>query len=202
MDFPAIVPSALSSLADLYDQTGDPAAQTAAAALRTVPKTYSPPEGSVPEVITDLPWSLREVPQKLRLGTLIEFAAAAPWRSGRAAFPPSFEGRSAVVELIGPDGLGVSDTIRSGLYLQASGCLYPPHSHAAEEFYLVLSGDALWQRGDGMFEPKPPGTLIHHEPWVRHAMRTLMPPLLAAWIWVGPDLTYRTYRIDETVPLL
>ena len=146
MDFPAIAPSALSSLADLYDQTGDPAAQTAAAALRTVPKTYSPPEGSVPEVITDLPWSLREVPQKLRLGTLIEFAAAAPWRSGRAAFPPSFEGRSAVVELIGPDGLGVSDTIRSGLYLQASGCLYPPHSHAAEEFYLVLSGDALWQR--------------------------------------------------------
>ena len=102
-----------------------------------------------------------------------------------------------MLDIVGPDGAVVSTEIRSGLYLQSPGCLYPPHNHRAEEFYLVLSGDALWQRGDGGFTSEPPGTLIHHEPWVWHAMRTCDEPLLAAWVWLGDDLSYDTYRLTQ-----
>ncbi len=41
-----------------------------------------------------------------------------------------------------------------------------------------------------------PGGLIHHEPFESHSMKTFSETLLAAWIWIGEDVTYKTYRID------
>jgi len=164
--------------------------------LRQTPEHYVTDFGTLPEVTSHLTVALDAIPEALRSPPLLELANSPLWRAGRMIFPPCFQGKSAILELLGPHGLGVSHSVRSGLYLQSPGCLYPPHSHAAEEFYLVLSGHASWQKGESEFEKKSPGALIHHSSYESHAMRTFEVPLLAAWIWIGEDLTYDTYRID------
>lgn len=113
--------------------------------------------------------------------------------------PPSFAGRSAYVEIVGPEGLAYFAGLRFGLFLQTSKSLYPPHNHAAEEFYYVLSGTAYWQKGDSEYVARSPGTLIHHAPWERHSMQTKVEPLLAMWAWTG-GLNFSTYRIDDAWP--
>jgi len=50
---------------------------------------------------------------------------------------------------------------------------------------------------DDQFEAKKPGTLIHHEPWVAHAIETQNEPLLAAWIWMGGNLSYDSYSLER-----
>jgi len=196
MNITSVLPSVLLSLADLYEKAGFPPVQRAINLLRQTPEQYAIDFGTLPEVTSHLPVALNAIPTALRNPILLAFANCPLWRAGRVSFPSSFQGKSAILEILGPDGLAVSHSVRSGLYLQSPECLYPPHSHAAEEFYLVLSGDASWQKGDGEFEEKRPGALIHHRPGESHAMKTFGSPLLAAWIWIGEDLTYDTYRID------
>ena len=117
-----------------------------------------------------------------------------PWTDGNFALPDEIRGRNAFAELVGPEGPFLCQHCRFGFYLQAPDCLYPAHSHAAEEFYLILSGSAEW-RLDGAepFIPSVPG-LVHHRPWQKHEMGTRRFPLLAMWAWVG-DISYATYSI-------
>ena len=69
--------------------------------------------------------------------------------------------------------------------VQAPRILYPPHSHLAPELYCAVAGTAEWKKGDGPFEPKPPGSWMVHEPWTSHAMQTRSEPLVALAIWTA-----------------
>jgi len=69
--------------------------------------------------------------------------------------------------------------------VQAPHILYPPHSHLAPELYYAVAGTAEWKKGDGPFEPKPPGSWMVHEPWTSHAMQTRSEPLVALAIWTA-----------------
>ena len=129
-------------------------------------------------------------PQPLRAS-----APEIPWIIGGDKMPASFAGRSAYNEIVGPDGFAASDSLRFGLYVQAPESFYPPHNHAAEEFYYVLSGTARWQKGEEALSLKPPGSCIRHAPWQRHAMETMAEPLLALWVWTG-DLDMASYRME------
>lgn len=71
-----------------------------------------------------------------------------------------------------------------GFLLQAPHTYYPPHVHKAEEFYFVLSGTAVWQRGRE-WQVRPPGSFIHHGSGVVHAMQTHHEPLLALAAWIS-----------------
>ncbi len=125
---------------------------------------------------------------------ILDLAPQLPWTDGGFALPDGIRGRNAYAELIGPEGPFLCQRCRFGFYLQAPDCLYPAHSHAAEEFYLILSGSAEW-RLDGAepFIPPVPG-LVHHRPWQKHEMSTRRFPLLAMWAWIG-DIRYATYSI-------
>jgi mannose-6-phosphate isomerase-like protein (cupin superfamily) len=132
------------------------------------------------------------------LRSLLERTAVhLPWRISDTNVPESFSGRSASAEIAGPDGLVPSQDLRFGLFWQSPETFYPPHSHAAEEFYFVLSGSPLWQKDEAPFEGIAPNTLVHHEPYQRHAMRTARDGLLAMWIWTG-DLSFSSYRFHES----
>ncbi|HKY94850.1 MAG TPA: dimethylsulfonioproprionate lyase family protein [Kiloniellales bacterium] len=91
----------------------------------------------------------------------------------------------AYCDFIGPRGLMDSKAVALGVLLLGPGRLYPDHSHPAAEIYHVLSGTAEWSRDGGAFAPKPPGSAIHHAPWVRHAMRIGDETLFALYGWVG-----------------
>jgi hypothetical protein len=119
-----------------------------------------------------------------------------PWTEGGFILPDEIRGRNAYAEIIGPQGPLASEKVRFGFYLQAPDCLYPAHSHAAEELYLILSGAVEWRLdGSESFVPCVPG-LVHHMPWQMHEMRTRQFPLLAMWAWIG-DIRLSTYSISS-----
>ena len=78
------------------------------------------------------------------------------------------------------------------MLLLAPGLTYPLHAHQAEELYLPLSGVAEWQMDDADFAWVQPGQVIHHAPWVPHAMRCGAEPMAALYLWRGGDLTAKS----------
>ena len=103
--------------------------------------------------------------------------------------------RHAYTEIVGPEGVFVSDIMRFGLYLQSAGTVYPDHHHAAVELYFVVSGTAEWRRGEETFAKKVPGSLIHHETMQPHATTTRAEPLVAMWVWIG-DISADSYEVS------
>jgi hypothetical protein len=99
-----------------------------------------------------------------------------------------------VCEIIGPSGQIKDESIRAGLLFQDANVLYPRHSHAAEEIYCPLSGQAAWQRDDDDWRLHAPGDVIHHLPFQPHAIKTRTMPLLAFWGWAG-DIGADSYHI-------
>lgn len=114
-----------------------------------------------------------------------------PWRAGGGGKAPDI----CVVEIVGPDGIAACDECRAGALFQSAGYFYPWHRHAAEEFYVPVSGTATW-----MAEGREPAAvasmkeLIHHHSWQPHAVRTDDEPLLALWLWTG-DLSIGQYEL-------
>ena len=181
--------------ADAYAATGDDGAIAFADALRATRGPFRLPAGEPPPTPAWLAAALDALPPDELAPALRASAPEIPWIIGGDRMPASFAGRSAYNEIVGPDGFAASDSLRFGLFVQAPESFYPPHNHAAEEFYYVLSGTARWQKGEEALSLKPPGSCIRHAPWQRHAMETTAEPLLALWVWTG-DLDMASYRME------
>lgn len=98
----------------------------------------------------------------------------------------------AHTELIGTKGPIVSNKIQSGFLLLGPKIEYPSHSHEPEEFYLPFS-KALWKKGGSEWVERPAGSLIYHDSWVSHSMKTTSEALLAFYIWKGSELGKTPY---------
>ena len=88
-----------------------------------------------------------------------------------------------------------SDQFRFGIYWQQAHTFYPKHRHDALELYHIISGTALWQRGDQDFKPLAPGASFEHLDHIDHALKTKDEDLLAIWAW-GGDLSFDNYTMD------
>ena len=122
-------------------------------------------------------------------------AANLGWRKpGFGLVPDAVVAYMDVCEIIGPSGQIKDESIRAGLLFQDANVLYPRHSHAAEEIYFPLSGQAAWQRDDDDWRLHAPGDVIHHLPFQPHAIKTRTMPLLAFWGWAG-DIGADSYHI-------
>jgi len=106
------------------------------------------------------------------------------WREASRGVPDFFKGGYAFAEIIGEQGLIVSENIRIGLFLQKPHVNYPLHAHEAKELYIILSGTARWKIDDKMFSVFP-GSIIKHQSCQDHATFTEEETLFALWIWTG-----------------
>ena len=184
----------VAASADAYAATGDSSAMALAKQLDASSLRFALPTAPPQPALACLSDALMNLPPGPLAPLLKACAPRIPWTVGDFKMPASFAGRSAYVEMVGPEGLAQREDLRFGLYIQTPASFYPPHNHAAEELYYVLSGTARWQKADGDFRAMAPGTLIRHASWERHAMRTAAEPLLAMWSWTG-DLNVSTYRV-------
>lgn len=114
-------------------------------------------------------------------------AWAQSFASGEAS--PAFLANYGWTEIIGPRAPLRAARLSAGFLLLGPRVAFPLHRHPAEEVYVPLSGTAVWRRGRRPFGPVPPGRIIHHSPWLPHAMRTSDEPLLAMYVWRGDDFT-------------
>jgi quercetin dioxygenase-like cupin family protein len=98
---------------------------------------------------------------------------------------PRFLENYGYAVLAGPGGLIETRKLALGLLLLGPGTHYPTHRHPAEEIYVVASGEAEWQMGEGDWRRRPAGDVIRHDSMVPHATRALEQPLLAVYVWRG-----------------
>jgi hypothetical protein len=96
------------------------------------------------------------------------------------------------LELLGTRGHFSNDKIAAGFLILGPRLLYPDHHHTAEEIYIPLTGGTEWRMGDGDFEQREAGAVIHHASDMRHAMRTGDEPLLAVYLWRGGPLAQKS----------
>ena len=79
----------------------------------------------------------------------------------------------------------VSENIGLSYTVQGPHATYPDHAHKAIEIYYVISGKALWKRGDEPWVERYPGEVILHTAGMRHAMKTGDEPLVAMAVWIS-----------------
>lgn len=113
--------------------------------------------------------------------------------SQNAGYTPENSSRSfldgyAYASLSGPDGPILCEAPMAGYMLLGPNVHYPDHRHQPREVYLVLTPGAQWSLDSGEWFEVAPGTVIVHDSWQKHAIRTGETPFLAfaAWLEAGP----------------
>lgn len=96
----------------------------------------------------------------------------------------SFLDGYAYAGLSGPDAALSWAAPRTGVMLMGSHVLYPGHNHAAREIYMLLTPGTEWRLDGGDWFEVAAGSLIFHDSWQMHEMRTRDLPMLAVAAWL------------------
>ena len=97
------------------------------------------------------------------------------------------------VELVGPEGLTTSDSLRIGLYGMVPNSAYDIRTHPAEEIYIMLAGEVFWKVGGGEYSPHYAGSRSYHPSYMEHANMTREQAFLSIYIWCG-DVSTTDYH--------
>ena len=166
------------------------------------PATPEPP-AVVTRYLGDCRAEANHPPSERLLAALERTPGVIAWRSSRSYDnEPSmadFLSHYAVGMILGPDRFGTgcpfdSEQAALGLTLQGPNLDYPAHAHEAMEIYYILSGEAEWQQGDGVWRRKGPGDFMLHGAHEPHAMRSGDRPLLSLFAWFD-DLMSDVYLV-------
>ncbi len=107
-------------------------------------------------------------------------------------FSEDYIRRYAWCDIIGPQGIYLSDEFRIGFGYWRKGLFYPPHEHGPEEIYWVIGGTGVFTSGVAEPAAKGPGSIIHHGPWVRHSIDMSESSVLVFFLWQGQNLHKRS----------
>ena len=91
-------------------------------------------------------------------------------------------------EIVGKRGPFLSERIRAGVGVFATGVAYPAHRHQAEEIYVVLAGSGTFRLGGNLPERQSAGAVVHVTSQLVHAITMDAEPLVILYLWQGGDL--------------
>ena len=97
------------------------------------------------------------------------------------------------VELVGPDGLVKSESVRLGLYGMPPEPEYGIRTHPTEEISFMLAGECFWKRDDEPYRCEKPNCRAYHPPMMPHASKTEDRACMSVYAWVG-NLETDAYR--------
>ena len=131
------------------------------------------------------------------VNALVGAAPSLAWRRSYspAAVGAQFYENYGWTEFAGLTGPVPSKHLACGVLLLGPHVTYPPHRHEADEIYVPLAGTAAWKHGSDRWRERLPGSVIHHAPYVPHAMQTGREPLLALYLWRSENLDQQS-RLD------
>ena len=101
--------------------------------------------------------------------------------------------RKAHVEILGPNGLISSNSVRIGLYGMLSQSEYGIRTHPAEEIYIALAGVSFWKRGNDKYQEVLPGESSYHPSLMPHASKTEKKAFMSVYVWNG-DISMDNYH--------
>ncbi|MEO0327432.1 MAG: dimethylsulfonioproprionate lyase family protein [Pseudomonadota bacterium] len=117
------------------------------------------------------------------------------WEPPRTINDPLYVEHSvskAHIELLGPEGLVKSDTIRLGLYGMKPNSEYGNRTHPAEEIYIMLAGQSFWKCDNVSYLPHLPGERSYHPSMMPHASMTKQRAFMSVYAWSG-DISTQGY---------
>lgn len=103
----------------------------------------------------------------------------------RTTLTKSFIDEFAVADVMGPEGPIVHENAILFLFIVGPNVLYPFHWHAADELYLILSGNPSFRVGEMEWHQQQRGDIIHVPSLVPHSIRVGNEPMLAVQMWHG-----------------
>ena len=123
------------------------------------------------------------------------FCASAPYAGWLATYKDEdigdgFNQKFGSYQLIGAHGHFYSDKLNSYVLYAKKGLFYPWHHHPAEELYLIIAGEAIFEPAGRHPRRLSPGDTVFHGSNQPHAMTTEDKPVLAYVLWRG-DLKTR-----------
>ena len=111
-----------------------------------------------------------------------------PWAPPTTSNDPDYVAHSLPkvhVELLGPEGLVVSEKVRLGLYGMLPNSDYGIRTHPAEEVFIMLAGEAEWKKNDEPYVALRSGERAYHSSMTPHANRTRNHAFLSVYVWRG-----------------
>lgn len=121
--------------------------------------------------------------------------AKLPWAPPQVSNDPAYIEHSkpkVMTDLLGPEGLAKSNTIRIGLYGMLPNCEYGIRSHLADEAFIMIAGEAYWKQGCTDYVLKGPSERAIHPSMMPHANRTGSKAFMSIYIWRG-DISEDSY---------
>ena len=118
------------------------------------------------------------------------------WRPPETSNSPLYAKHSIFkshVELVGPDGLVKSKSVRLGLYGMLPNSEYGIRTHPAEEIYIMLAGECFWKREDAPYSCERSNGRSYHPSLMPHASKTGDKAFMSVYAWVG-DLSTKSYE--------
>ena len=146
----------------------------------------------------DLPAPIISVMQKSDAHPLCSDIIGMPfdWRPPETSKSPLYAKHSVFkshVELVGPNGLVKSESVRLGLYGMLAHSEYGVRTHPAEEIYIMLAGECFWKRGDFPYCCERTNGRSYHSSFMPHASKTKDQAFMSVYAWVG-DLSTDAYE--------
>ncbi len=99
----------------------------------------------------------------------------------------------AHVELVGPEGIVKSETLRIGLYGMLPNSEYGIRTHPAEEVYIMLAGTVFWKVYPRPYLLKKPNDRSNHPSMIGHANKTTTDAFMSIYVWHG-DVSTSNYQ--------
>lgn len=153
------------------------------AASHSLPKnTHAVEPCPIPKALDLFASGIEDMPNNLRAisRNLVALREHLSWYQRQEPDHPAFMQAHANAQLIGPQGLLLSDDLMVGVSLLNADTIYPDHQHPPAEIYLVLSQGQWRQKANNWHEPGV-GGYVYNTPNVVHAMQSHEQPLFAIW---------------------
>jgi quercetin dioxygenase-like cupin family protein len=153
------------------------------AAAHSLPKNTNTAEPcSIANTLDLFANGIESMPSNLRLisRNLVALRDHLIWYRRQEPDYPAFMQAHANAQIIGPQGLLLSDDLMVGVSLINAHTTYPDHWHPPAEIYLVLS-QGLWRQNEDDWHEPGIGGYVYNMPNVVHAMQSQQTPLLAIW---------------------
>ena len=152
------------------------------AAANTLPNSTSAEPCPIPEALDLFANGIEGMPKSLRAisHNLVALRNQLTWYQRQEPNYPAFMQSHANAQIIGPQGLLLSEDILVGVSLLNAYTTYPDHQHPPAEIYLVLTPGQWRQKANDWHEPGV-GGYVYNTPNVVHAMQSQEQPLFAIW---------------------
>ena len=188
-----------NALADLCDQGSEEIAKTASSALRHAAQIEVEPVENNLETMAEIQALLLDPGALPASKAILALLNQLNWK-----YPGLADGRISesvakkmlATELIGPTGMAHDTTCRVGLFVQMADVDYTIRTHAAEELFITIAGEAEWSQSDRGYTKHQAGGRIHHASFEPHASRTTGSAMIALWAWTG-NLDFETYQYAD-----